>query len=68
MPRIECRYCHKELEYEKVSDLPYFPFCSERCKMADLSLWFDEKHRIEGEEIAEGEGVPLEGEEEPSGS
>ncbi|NLH17024.1 MAG: DNA gyrase inhibitor YacG [Phycisphaerae bacterium] len=25
---------------------PYFPFCSERCKMADLYGWLDEQYRI----------------------
>lgn len=25
---------------------PFFPFCSERCKMADLYGWIDEQYRI----------------------
>ncbi|HHT9120463.1 MAG TPA: DNA gyrase inhibitor YacG [Candidatus Hypogeohydataceae bacterium YC41] len=47
MPRIDCRYCGKELEYKYIKDLPYFPFCSERCKLIDLGLWVEGKHRIE---------------------
>jgi len=47
MPRIDCRYCGKELEYKSIRDLPHFPFCSERCKLIDLGLWIEEKHRIE---------------------
>lgn len=47
MPRIDCRYCGKELEYKSIKDLPHFPFCSERCKLIDLDLWIEEKHRIE---------------------
>ena len=23
-----------------------FPFCSERCRMADLGGWFDERYRV----------------------
>jgi len=58
MPRIRCRYCQKLLEYRTIKDLPYFPFCSKRCKMADLGLWFEERHRIPGERISEEESPP----------
>ena len=50
MPAIECRHCRKMLYYEQVADLPYFPFCSERCRLLDLGAWFSDKHRIPGEE------------------
>ncbi len=46
MPEIDCRTCNKRLHYEKISDLPHFPFCSERCKLLDLGAWLDEEHRI----------------------
>jgi uncharacterized protein len=49
MPVVACRQCGKILRYSKVSDLPYFPFCSERCKLLDLGGWLGEKHRIPGE-------------------
>jgi len=47
MPNIKCRNCGKELNYNVISDIPTFPFCSERCKLIDLGLWFDEERRIE---------------------
>lgn len=47
MSKIKCRNCDKELFYNSISDIPTFPFCSERCKLIDLGLWFDEKRRIE---------------------
>lgn len=47
MRTINCRYCQKEIRYNSVADVPTFPFCSERCKLIDLGLWLDEKHRIE---------------------
>lgn len=46
MARIDCPRCGKGLQYQSIKDLPYFPFCSERCKMVDLGLWLEEKHRI----------------------
>jgi endogenous inhibitor of DNA gyrase (YacG/DUF329 family) len=27
---------------------PDFPFCSERCRLIDLGVWFDEGYRIPG--------------------
>jgi uncharacterized protein len=47
MPKIKCRYCGKELIYDSISDIPTFPFCSERCKLMDLGSWLDEERRIE---------------------
>lgn len=44
--RIECRRCRKVLEFRTIDDLPYFPFCSQRCKLLDLGDWLDEKHVI----------------------
>ncbi len=56
MQKIKCRYCEKELTYDCISDIPTFPFCSERCKLMDLGLWFDEKQRIE-EPITDNDGA-----------
>jgi len=50
MPTIACPKCRKRLRYQKVADLPFFPFCSKRCKMLDLGAWFDEEHRIPTDE------------------
>ena len=47
MSKIKCRNCGIELTYNVINDIPTFPFCSERCKLVDLGLWFDEERRIE---------------------
>jgi uncharacterized protein len=47
MPRINCPQCKREFVYRIVKDAPYFPFCSERCKLVDLGAWLDEQYRIE---------------------
>jgi len=60
MHEIRCRRCGKLLRFEAPKDLPYFPFCSERCKMIDLGKWFDEEHRISDPfpELLEGDEEP----------
>ena len=47
MPRINCPNCKKDLVYQNIKDLLYFPFCSELCKLIDLGAWLDERYRIE---------------------
>ena len=42
----ECPTCKKRVVYRQGSEAPFFPFCSERCKLIDLGRWFDEEHRI----------------------
>ena len=56
MAKIECRKCGKMLHYDRISDLPHFPFCSDRCKLLDLGAWFDEEHRIPTDETPPEEG------------
>ncbi len=38
-----CPWCGKPITFE---GNPYRPFCSKRCKMADLDAWFREEYRI----------------------
>jgi len=49
MSIIQCRRCGKLLQYEKIKELPFFPFCSKRCKLIDLGQWLDEEHRVPGD-------------------
>lgn len=56
MPIVECRRCGKVVQYREMKDLPFFPFCSKRCKMIDLGQWLDEEHRLHGEASAADEG------------
>lgn len=48
--KIHCPYCKTITTWE---ENPYRPFCSERCKIADLGMWASEKYQIEGEYIAD---------------
>ena len=41
---MKCPICKKEV----VRGEPEFPFCSERCKLADLGHWISDGYRIPG--------------------
>lgn len=45
--KFKCFRCGKLVEWE---DNPFRPFCSERCKLADLDDWLEERYTIQGEE------------------
>lgn len=47
MPKtVKCPRCGQDGEW---TGNPFRPFCSERCKMADLGGWFSEEYRIAGD-------------------
>lgn len=41
----KCRTCAVEV----TSEHEHFPFCSEKCRMADLGKWFNEEYTISRE-------------------
>ena len=43
-----CRYCGKEMALSSPEWRKYEPFCSQRCRLADLDCWFEEEYRIPG--------------------
>jgi uncharacterized protein len=49
----KCPTCNKQVEWE---DNPFRPFCSERCKLVDLSKWVSEEYRVPGRPVP-GEAV-----------
>ena len=46
MIRGRCPICGKSFEVAQLSDLPGFPFCSDRCKLIDLGRWIDGAYAI----------------------
>jgi len=52
---IRCAICDRATT--NGADNPWRPFCSERCKLLDLSRWLGEEYRIAGEgaPVVEGE-------------
>lgn len=45
---VRCPTCLRAVEWTPAAR--WRPFCSERCRMIDLGMWFDEAHRIPAEE------------------
>ena len=47
--KIKCSYCGKEMKPEDkdLTKNPFAPFCSKRCKLADLDKWFNGEYAIE---------------------
>jgi endogenous inhibitor of DNA gyrase (YacG/DUF329 family) len=44
---VKCPHCGKETE---LTGNPFRPFCSERCRLLDLSNWISGSYRIPEEE------------------
>ena len=53
----KCPTCDKQVEWH---DNPFRPFCSERCKLVDLSKWVSEEYRVPGRSVP---GEPVEDDE-----
>jgi len=54
---MKCPTCSKQVDWQ---DNPFRPFCSERCKLVDLSKWVSEEYRVPGRPVP---AEPLEDEE-----
>jgi uncharacterized protein len=46
--RARCAYCRR-----RPAEDQYRPFCSNRCKQADLGRWLSGDYRIAGEPVSE---------------
>jgi len=53
----KCPTCNKQVQWQ---DNPFRPFCSERCKLVDLSKWVSDEYRVPGQPVTT---EPLEAEE-----
>ncbi|OGQ04337.1 MAG: DNA gyrase inhibitor YacG [Deltaproteobacteria bacterium RIFCSPLOWO2_01_44_7] len=48
MKKVVCPHCKKKV-IKKGN--PFWPFCTERCKMVDLGKWVTEQYRVAGEPV-----------------
>ena len=51
---VPCPTCGKAVPW--TAEQRHRPFCSDRCRLIDLGEWFEERHRIAGEERPEEDG------------
>lgn len=51
MPEPQCAYCRRHRV-----DPAWRPFCSERCKLADLGHWVSGDYRVPGDPLPAGGG------------
>jgi len=62
MPTRTCPTCHKRFTYASIRAHATYPFCSERCRDAELGAWLDGRYVISRPvEEAEAEALPEEG-------
>lgn len=54
MAVVQCPTCGEPVVWNAAS--PHRPFCSERCKNADLGAWASERYAISGEPDTGSEG------------
>ena len=47
---VKCPVCGRGVEGKDLASLPFFPFCSARCKTIDLGRWLDERYRLDADE------------------
>ena len=43
---VKCPQCGKKILKDEVHCSSYFPFCSRRCKLADLEGWLKNRYKI----------------------
>ncbi len=48
MIQARCPTCAKPFSTPSLDQAPWFPFCSERCRLIDLGRWLDGEHAIPG--------------------
>ena len=41
-----CRYCGRPLRAADPEARRFWPFCSDRCKMAELGMWFEDRYVV----------------------
>ena len=49
MTNFRCPICKKKIKKttkEPLEKFRFFPFCSQRCKLIDLGVWFDGNYKI----------------------
>jgi endogenous inhibitor of DNA gyrase (YacG/DUF329 family) len=46
MSVLLCPICRRTIAFTSHEEVPYRPFCSQRCQQVDLGRWLNEEYRI----------------------
>jgi uncharacterized protein len=46
MIQARCPICDRDFVGETPQDVPFHPFCGERCRRIDLARWLDQRYAI----------------------
>jgi hypothetical protein len=46
---MRCAYCGKRFQFTTMAAHQTFPFCSARCREADLGNWFSGRYKVPGQ-------------------
>jgi uncharacterized protein len=65
MIKVQCPICDRPLEASDPKEMPYLPFCSERCRQIDLGRWLGETYRLPAQEDPEKEPEGVEDQDPP---
>lgn len=63
-PKDRCPACRRPAIPRESN--PAWPFCSDRCRLVDLSRWLGEEYRIPGGHAGDGSAPGADVEEEPT--
>jgi endogenous inhibitor of DNA gyrase (YacG/DUF329 family) len=55
---VRCPLCSKSFEIASLDELPWFPFCSERCRLIDLGRWLDGDYVVSKAEESDDHDEP----------
>ena len=47
MKKVRCPICERPLDQQGPKEWPDWPFCSKRCRMADLGRWLGGSYHID---------------------
>lgn len=46
MAKVQCPICERPMDTQGPAEWPDWPFCSHRCRLADLNRWFGQRYAI----------------------
>jgi endogenous inhibitor of DNA gyrase (YacG/DUF329 family) len=66
MMMARCPICDRAIEAERLREMPWRPFCSERCRTIDLGRWLGEQYRTPAVDAGADPAEELDAEPPPS--